>query len=469
MRSNGLLKWLLIPVALLVLFVAIRLFSGGGASAPPTADGSSRLTPEEMKALGIEGDTPRDTVATLVAQVKQLRTELQTALSDNRSQREENQRLRQREGAIDQRISSALESERSDLRRDQQQAASTRQQTEGLLADLQQRLDSIGGRGGGHADLPVGLGLRDGDEAGMEGGMRWVEPDDAKQSDGRGRSNGGISFPTSFGSAQSTLETTAQTVANAGARAAGVKSATPVYTVPTNSTLMGSVTMTALIGRVPIDGTVNDPYPFKVLVGPDNLTANGIDIPDVAGAVFSGTASGDWTLSCVRGQVRSITFVFHDGTIRTIPEDREGNQQNNQQRDGLGWISDPHGIPCVSGERRSNAQQYLGTQALITAAGAGVASLIESDNGRASYVGADGSIGSVGISGQEAVGRILASGVQDMSSWVNKLYGQAFAAVYVQPGAKVAVHLEKPLAIDFDPEGRKVDHRAGESHALELE
>src|SRR3546814_3715944 len=106
-----------------------------------------------------------------------------------------------------------------------------------------------------------------------------------------------MSFPTSFGPAQSTLETTAETVANAGARAAGVKSAKPVYTVPTNSTLMGSVAMTALIGRVPIDGTVNDPYPFKILVGPDNLTANGIDIPDVAGAVFSGTASGDWTLS----------------------------------------------------------------------------------------------------------------------------------------------------------------------------
>ncbi|HGP4446795.1 TPA: TIGR03752 family integrating conjugative element protein, partial [Pseudomonas aeruginosa] len=190
-----------------------------------------------------------------------------------------------------------------------------------------------------------------------------------------------------------------ETVANAGARAAGVKNAKPVYTVPTNSTLMGSVAMTALIGRVPIDGTVNDPYPFKVLVGPDNLTANGIDIPDVAGAVFSGTASGDWTLSCVRGQVRSITFVFNDGTIRTIPEDREGNQQNNQQRDGLGWISDPHGIPCVSGERRSNAQQYLGSQALITAAGAGVASLIESGSGRMSYVGSDGSIGTVGITG----------------------------------------------------------------------
>ena len=49
----------LAAVALLVLFVAIRLFSGGGASAPPVADGGGRLTPEEMKALGIEGDTPR--------------------------------------------------------------------------------------------------------------------------------------------------------------------------------------------------------------------------------------------------------------------------------------------------------------------------------------------------------------------------------------------------------------------------
>ncbi|WPQ34145.1 TIGR03752 family integrating conjugative element protein [Achromobacter xylosoxidans] len=469
MRSNGLLKWLMIPVALLVLFIGVRLFSGGGPSTLSQADAGSQLTPEEMKALGIEGDTPRDTVATLVAQVKQLRTELQTALSDNKSQREENQRLRQRENSIDQRINAALEAERSNLRRDQQQAASERQQTEGLLADLQRRLEAIGGRGGGHADLPVGLGLRDGDEAGMEGGVRWVEPDDAKKAEARGSSSGAMSFPTSFGPAQRTLETTAETVANAGARAAGVKTAKAVYTVPTNSSLMGSVAMTALIGRVPIDGTVNDPYPFKVLVGPDNLTANGIDIPDVAGAVFSGTASGDWTLSCVRGQVRSITFVFHDGTIRTIPEDREGNQQNNQQRDGLGWISDPYGIPCVSGERRSNAQQYLGSQALITAAGAGVASLIESDSGQMSYVGSDGSIGTVGISGQEAVGRILAGGVQEMSNWVNKLYGQAFAAVYVQPGAKVAVHLEKPLAIDFDPEGRKVDHRAGESHALELD
>ncbi len=119
------------------------------------------FTPEEMKALGIEGDTPRDTVATLVAQVKQLRTELQT-----RRSRTTSPSVKRTSACVSARTPStsastlALESERSNLRRDQEQAASTRQQTEGLLADLQRRLDSIGGRGGGHADLPVGLGLQ---------------------------------------------------------------------------------------------------------------------------------------------------------------------------------------------------------------------------------------------------------------------------------------------------------------------
>jgi hypothetical protein len=114
------------------------------------------------------------------------------------------------------------------------------------------------------------------------------------------------------------------------------------------------------------------------------------------------------------------------------------------------------------GERRSNAQQYLGSQALITAAGAGAASLIKSDNGSVAVVAnSNGSLGTVGISGNEAMGRILAGGVRDMADWVNKLYGQAFAAVYVQPGAKVAVHLEQPLNIDYDAKGRRVNHRIG--------
>jgi integrating conjugative element protein (TIGR03752 family) len=485
MKSNGLLKWLMIPMALLVVFVGIKLFSGNSGSKPASPTTASQLTPEEMKALGIEGDTPRDTVATLVAQVKQLRNELQTALNDNKNGKTENDRLRARESAIDQRIQSAIDGERSRLQQDRDQVASDRQQTQGLLQDLQKRLDGLTGKGS-QADLPVGLGLDDGDGKNFSaggGGTRWVEPDDTKPDAKNGNSSKGPSFPTSFGPAQKTLSGAADTVAEVGEKA--TTPAKPVYTVPTNATLMGSIAMTALIGRVPVDGTVNDPYPFKVLIGPDNLTANGIDIPDVAGAVVSGTASGDWTLSCVRGQIRSVTFVFQDGTIRTVPEDsgnaNGGTSSNSSQNGqngstntiegGLGWISDPYGIPCVSGERRSNAEQYLGSQALITAAGAGAAALIPKGDNNYSFVGGSNgqTLGTVGISGNEAMGRILAGGVEQMSQWVDKLYGQAFAAIYVPPGAKVAVHLEHPLNIDYDLKGRRVNHRTGEAHASDLD
>ncbi|QRI93014.1 TIGR03752 family integrating conjugative element protein [Delftia lacustris] len=472
MRSNGLLKWLMVPLALVVLVVGLRQCSGGNRAAAP-ADPSTQLTPEEMQALGITGDTPRDTVATLVAQVRQLRTELQSAVAENKAQRDDNAQLRQRDGEIDRRIASALESEREKLRSAQEQAASEREQTSGLLQELQQRLEQFGAAGSGKTpELPIGLGLED-EHVAPPVGTRWVEPEDATPEDAR-KASGGGGFPTRFGPAQRTLDSTADALSDPGPkveRRAREGEAAPlraVYTVPTNATLMGSVAMTALIGRIPIDGTVNDPFPFKVLVGPDNLTANGIDLPDVAGAVFSGTASGDWTLSCVRGKVRSITFVFSDGTIRTVPDNADGRAQGNDE--GLGWISDPQGIPCVSGDRRSNAQQYLGSQALITAAGAGVASFIKPGQNVAVVSGGSGNgIGTVGISGNEAMGRILAGGVQQMSDWVNKLYGQAFAAVYVRPGAKVAVHLEKPINIDYAPDGRRVDHRGGSRHALDLD
>jgi hypothetical protein len=56
-----------------------------------------------------------------------------------------------------------------------------------------------------------------------------------------------------------------------------------------------------------------------------------------------------------------------------------------------------------------------------------------------------------------------------MSQWVNKLYGQAFAAIYVPPGAEVAVHIEQPLEIDYDSQGRKVRHENGDSHVSDLD
>ncbi len=458
MKSSGLLKWLMLPLLMLLLYAAVKL------AAPARDDAGERstvepLSPDEMQALGIEGDTPRDTVATLVAQVKQLRGELKDTLKASQQDKAENERLRQREGAIEQRVQNALEDGRERL-------SESQRQTSQLLQDLQQRLESSSS-----SDLPLGLGLEDSDGQDLQR-LIWVEPQDHRASGSQSGKPPG--FPTVFGTAQKPLQDTAAQLNAAGKTLQGKPLLQPVYTVPANATLMGSVAMTALIGRVPVDGTVNDPYPFKVLIGPDNLTANGIDLPQVAGAVVSGTASGDWTLSCVRGQIRSLTFVFRDGTVRTVPskaakQDADDEQGSDDNRQGLGWISDPYGVPCVLGERRSNAQQYLGSQALITAAGAGAASLIQGNNST-TYVSPGNPLGTVGITSNEALGRILAGGVQEMAQWVNKLYGQAFAAVYVQPGAKIAVHIERAINVDYNPIGRKVDHNRGENgHVVELD
>ena len=268
------------------------------------------------------------------------------------------------------------------------------------------------------------------------------------------------------------LSATVESVADVGSRAVGA-STKAIYTVPSNSRSWGRLPLTALIGRVPIDGTVNDPYPFKVLIGPDSLTANGIDIPDVAGAVVSGTASGDWTPRACAG--RSLGHVrVQDGTIRTLPQGQQGQQRQRRAKTGpapggLGWISD-YGIPCVSGERRSNAQQYLGSQALITAAGAGAASLIDSDNGSVAVVAnSNGSLGTVGISGNEAMGRILAGGVRDMADWVNKLCSQHSRRSMCSPAPRWPCIWNNRSTSTTTPGGRRVPHRTGGSHASDLD
>ena len=491
MKSNGLLKWLMLPLVGLVIFAGIKLFSHGSKAgqASESLDGR-QLTAQESKDLGVGGDTPHDTVATLVGQVKQLRGELKAAMEDGRQQREENERLRAREGTVDARIQETLKGERERLREDREQTATTQQQTQSLLQDLQQRVDALGGKGS-HEDLPIGLGLGEGDLGNpADPRVHWYEPQDHLPSRGKtGNPAAGatpvgvhsVAEPASTSFGQAAPSGTPDQNEHIGESAAGAalphtaattSDVRPRYTIPTNATLMGSTAMTALIGRVPVDGTVNDPFPFKVVVGPDNLTANGIELPDVAGAIVSGTASGDWTLSCVRGLVRSITFVFQDGTVRTLPTSALNVENAVSTRTGLGWISDPYGIPCITGDRRSNAVQYLTSEMLITAAAAGAAASIDSKSGsNFTYLnGSNGDLlGTVGITANEAAGRILAGGVQEMSKWIDRLYGQAFAAIYVQPGAQVAVHIDQPLEIDYEKHGRKVSYETGKQRGSHLD
>ncbi|MFH7617989.1 TIGR03752 family integrating conjugative element protein, partial [Pseudomonas syringae pv. tagetis] len=62
MKGNPLLKYLLIPFILFVIFFVIK--SLGSAPTPNTDTPDQKLTSEQAKALGVEGDTPSDTIRT---------------------------------------------------------------------------------------------------------------------------------------------------------------------------------------------------------------------------------------------------------------------------------------------------------------------------------------------------------------------------------------------------------------------
>lgn len=267
---------------------------------------------------------------------------------------------------------------------------------------------------------------------------------------------------------------------NAGSNPADLPE--PVYTIPRNSTLVGSTGMTALIGRIPIKGHVDDPYPFKVIVGSDNLAANGLEIPGVDGMIFTGNALGDWTLSCVRGQIHSVTFVFEDGTIRTLSSDDQSLQQKSQQstqasgqtnasqnnnRNGnhaLGWISDRRGIPCISGARITNAPQYLGGRFLARVVGAaGEAYARSQTTVNATPLGGI----TQGVTGNPqtyALGSLAAGGADELADWIAERQAQNYDAVFVDTGAEIAIHVDRELPIDFEPHGRKLTY-ARKKHA----
>ncbi|MBK0096661.1 TIGR03752 family integrating conjugative element protein [Erwinia sp. S63] len=490
--SSNLIVRVAVPVVLAsAIVVGVKSCSGGGqpstgSHAPPNA-ALKDLSPEDLKTLGIEGDTPQDTLRTVVGNFRKVQDRLDTLADDNKKLSDQNKALKTTNSNVDAQINQVVSNVRAEEAQKRLQLSA---QVNDLGAQVKQLMDQLqnGGAGtnagakssGPGGDIPIGLGYDNGLNPGAASapssdGLQWIEPKDGIAVDASGKAvtdtnknnATGFSFATSFGD-----------VGEAGKQAAGKtatavqtqltdaqKATDPVYTLPENSTLVGSRAMTALLGRIPVDGKVTDPYPFKVMIGKDNLTANGIELPDVQGAIVSGTATGDWTLSCVRGSITSITFVFTDGTVRTLPSpdgQNSGGTQNSGNANGsnssIGWLSDDNGIPCISGTRKSNASTYLPTIAGLAAAGAAGDAFAQNQNTTQTngYGGVTSSL--TGDAGQAVLGKALSGGMRETIDWVKARYGQTFDAIYVPPGQKVALHITRQLAIDYEEKGRKVKY-----------
>ncbi len=447
MGQNKILPIIAGIVMFMLLFVGIKSCSTDNKD-------NSQLTAVPIPGVP-DADSPADTIRTLTAKVADIENESQKLSQQNEAL------LRQRE-QIRREVKSELLDDFNEQYTDKESStiAGLTQQLDFFKARLDELTQSQNQTGQNLGDIPVGFGL-DGQGVAVVSPNQvvWVEPlgtqiDDSGVASYLTPSSGGL-----LDKGEGVTDVTEEYLQQSSVLE---KKETPAYTVPRNSTLVGSTGMTALIGRIPRGGTVEDPFPFKVIVGKENLASNDIKIPGLDGMIFSGKASGDWTLSCVRGQLHSVTYVFADGTIRTLSSD---DQQGLARQGGggddrpLGWISDRRGIPCVTGERISNATDYLAGRiaASAAAAAAGAFSHGEVTNSVSALGGVSTSV-ITGDAVKYAGGQALSGGASEISAYLQERAAQSFDAIYVDTGVELAIHIDIELPIDYENQGRKTTY-----------
>ena len=419
-----------------VLVVAVRCGGGADVRTSRSAPADEALTEEMARLTGVEADTKDDEVRTLVITVQELRRQVEDLQERNEAVLARNQEL----AAMEDRVRADMRRERTEQRR----AVDDRVRSQ-LEA---QRGEFVRARG--VVEDLVSRARSEGPSARTSGDYVW----------GAG----------GYGSPESPV---AEYIAGQRSVVGAKREENPecpdgqctekVYTVPRNAVLTGASAVTGLIGRVPNGTTVSDPYPFKIVLGARNLVANGWEIPDVAHAVVSGRAHGDWTLSCVRGGVDSITFVFADGRVRTLPAPGTPDSLRGDGQDWA-WLSDASGHPCVPGRRVTNARRYLLQMMGAETLGALGAAFAEARTVRQLSRGPQGATATVEVRpGEEAdyaAGRAAVEVVREFTRYMRGRLDREVDVVYVAPGTEVSVHLETELHIDYRFDGRRVRYAA---------
>ncbi|PKO29445.1 MAG: TIGR03752 family integrating conjugative element protein [Betaproteobacteria bacterium HGW-Betaproteobacteria-9] len=284
--------------------------------------------------------------------------------------------------------------------------------------------------------------------------------------DTRNRANGPVQTRYVRTTATATADLASGGQATGRASSAALRAANePVdeayFTIPENATMVGVKAMTSIIGRVPIDGRVTDPMQFKAVVGRENLAANGWELPDdLAGMIVTGVAIGDMALSCSEGKIRSATFIFNDGTIRTVsPRARAGSGGGSGISGDLGFISDVHGNPCIPGKFVTNAPAYLSD--IVGAKTLGVAASAFAD--AAKLVTQNSTTGStttqINNTEDYVLGQAVSGASDEFTTWLLSRLKNSFDAVVTPSGNELVVHLDQELRIDKMANARKLTHR----------
>lgn len=268
--------------------------------------------------------------------------------------------------------------------------------------------------------------------------------------------------------------TNRQAVNDSLARAAGDDSATggtdrarnarrgdaveAVYTINNGATLFTNTTMTAMMGKVPVNNSLTDPFRFKVISGTDNLAASRQHLPDgLDSIVWTGFVAGNREQSCVSGFLDTVTLVFQDGTISTTSV-RATGQPDVANIPHLAYISDQWGKPCIRGQLYDNARQYLTDRVFLSALAATASAAAAAQT--TTITGDQGNIVQ-GVTGEQR-DFILSNGVAGALDETLDFYRDRLSnvvdVVYVPTGEFVTIHVDTEIAFDRMPSSRKIDH-----------
>lgn len=435
----------LLPIAAVVTVVIIgAVFMQSGTSTKVAAPMAQVPLPETQ---GADQDTPNETLATVVQSNRELRQQVQEVLKINEDLRKGNPSN-----------TAAATNDVVSLGGTSAQTPAQDASSPGIVDTFNNALGTFGSLSGqSRATAEQGEELA---PASGVIGYKVLAPMGYVQETKRSGTDTVTQYVRRTGAAPAQARSQGSAAqAAAAAQAQQPKGPEPFFSIPENATLAGVTTMTSLIGRVPVNGRVTDPMQFKALIGRDNLAANGWELPeDLAGMVVTGVAIGDMALSCTEGKIRSMTFVFNDGAIRTVSSRRTGSGGTSSSNSGdLGFISDLHGNPCVQGTFVTNAPRYLADLVGIKGLGLAAEALAQAQTTVTSSGDATQSA-VTGNAGNFALGRMGSAATEELAKWLTERLKSSFDAVVSPSGMQIVVHLDQEIHIDKPASPRKLVH-----------
>lgn len=201
--------------------------------------------------------------------------------------------------------------------------------------------------------------------------------------------------------------------------------------------ILSGLSLTALVGRIPRGGAVQDPWPFVVVSQADNLTAKGMRLPQLSGILWRGVVRGDAVLSCASASIRSLVYVFDDGTFHVAKA---------PEQEGFGYLADKSGNPCLTGEIHTTAPEDMSTH-LLASVLAGMGGAFAESQVRRSASGETETINVAGDPFSYLLGQTVQGAASTYGDYLLRFANDTWDAVVVPAGREVDIHITEAIPV----------------------